>query len=78
MAWDIVNTAATTKYNVKVTGPAIVEQRQKPIEFIDGYGDEDIEGAYIAMGSDTRITVTWHRIEDLSDEPLKWSGRLQE
>jgi hypothetical protein len=76
MAWDIHNTTPTPKYHVDISGPAIVPSRQSIIEVIDGHSSADIPGAFIASGSDDRLTVKWHRRDDLSDGPLQWTGRL--
>ena len=75
--WDLVNVTLTPKYGVTITGPAILSQHaDKATAMIPGRGSINIRGAFRSMQTTDDLVVTWHREQDLSDEPLTWLGRL--
>lgn len=76
MAWDIENVTPTPKFGVQFSGSAILRGRNHGIAKIDGLGTARIRGAFRSMQTTDDFTVTWHRNEDLSDEPVTWDGRL--
>ena len=75
MAWALENVTATAKYAVQFSG-AVLDGKSRAIAKIDGYTTARIRGAFTSWQTGDELTVTWHRREDLSDEPLTWDGRL--
>jgi hypothetical protein len=75
--WDLVNLTATPKYAVRITGPAIRPQDEKHVTaLLPGRGSIRIRGAGGSWQKTDDLEITWHRNEDLSDEPLSWPGQL--
>jgi hypothetical protein len=75
--WDLVNLTATPKYAVRITGPAIRRQDEKHVAaLLPGRGSMSIRGAFRSMQTTDDLEITWHRNEDLSDEPLSRPGQL--
>jgi hypothetical protein len=69
--YDLWNDTQTPKFHVQISGEGVL--RAKTIEHIDGRSSADFMGLN-AMGVGDRVEVAWHRREDQSDEPRRWSG----
>ncbi|OBB65152.1 hypothetical protein [Mycobacterium sp. 852014-50255_SCH5639931] len=69
--FDVWNITNTTKFGVRIEGGGV--QRPKSVDRIDGRSSVDFFGTSHMGGSD-QVEVTWHRREDLSDEPRQWRG----
>ncbi|MGH3967593.1 MAG: hypothetical protein ACRDTV_05610, partial [Mycobacterium sp.] len=67
------NNTLTPKYDVEVQGRKIRGSARFPV--IDGNQRVTLDVLRI-LHPDDRVTVTWHREEDLSDEPLEWHDDL--
>lgn len=69
--YDLLNITDTTKFGVQISGSGVL--RPKTVDRIDGRSSEEFFGANYS-GSGNQVDVTWHRHEDLSDQPRLWSG----
>jgi type II secretory pathway pseudopilin PulG len=69
--YDLWNDTQTPKFHVQISGEGVL--RARTIERIDGRSSADFMGLN-ASGVGDRVEVTWHRREDQSDEPRRWSG----
>jgi hypothetical protein len=68
------NGTDTPKYGVEVTGDYV---HQSPLHFPVIGRDRRVEvGILRTSHPEGKAHVTWHRNEDLSDEPLPWSGDI--
>jgi hypothetical protein len=69
--YDLWNDTHTPKFHVHISGEGVL--RKKTVERIDGRSSADFMGLN-ASGVGDQVVVTWHRREDLSDEPRQWTG----
>jgi hypothetical protein len=69
--YDLWNSTNTTKFGAQISGPGVL--RPKTVDRIDGRSSEEFFGANHS-GAGNQVEVTWHRREDLSDEPRLWRG----
>jgi hypothetical protein len=69
--YDLWNDTGTPKFNVRIEGEGVL--RSKTVERIDGRSSVDFMG-FDASGQGDKVEVTWHRRDDQSDEPRRWSG----
>ena len=60
------------KFHIHVAGEGI--QRPKDVERIDGRSSVDFMVLDSWSSGGDKVVVTWHRREDASDEPRRWSG----
>jgi hypothetical protein len=70
------NKTATPKYGVRIRGQAVAPS-ESDIGTVDGYGTAEFHTLLRIWGHDPGVTVTWHRLKDLSDPPLPWNGQLR-
>jgi len=67
------NKTGTAKYDVKIQGRKIRGPAQVPV--IEG--NRRVALDVLRIGNpDDRVTVTWHRQQDLSDQPHQWHDEL--
>lgn len=69
--YDLWNDTQTPKFHVHIFGEGVL--REKTVPRIDGRSSADFMGLD-AMGVGSQVGVTWHRREDRSDEPRRWTG----
>jgi len=69
------NQTARMKYGVRIEGEAV---RQSDVGIVDGKASVEIDTLLSVWGMDKRVTVTWHLVENLSDEQLSWTTHLPE
>ena len=69
--YDLRNITDTTKFGVQISGSGVL--RPKTVDRIDGRSSEEFFGTSHS-GAGNQVEVTWHRREDLSDEPRPWLG----
>lgn len=69
--YELWNDSDTAKFHVQISGEGVL--RQKTVERIDGRSNAEFMGLD-AMGVGSGVDVTWHRREDQSDEPRRWTG----
>jgi hypothetical protein len=69
--YDLRNDTETPKFHVHIAGEGVL--RPKTVDRIDGRSSTDFMGLD-AMGVGDQVEVTWHRREDHSDEPRRWTG----
>ena len=67
--YELWNDSAAPKFYVRVTGKGVRYPRTAPR--IDGHGSMSFQGLD-AVGAE--VDVTWHRREDQSDRPRRWTG----
>jgi hypothetical protein len=70
--YDLWNDTNTAKFGVEVSGRGVAGV-DGPFDRIDGRSSEQFLIAPFGPGS-TQVLVTWHRLEDLSDEARQWTG----
>jgi hypothetical protein len=70
--YDLWNITNTTKFGVQVSGPG-VGGVSGAFDRIDGRSSVRFLIAPFGAEFD-QVVVTWHRREDLSDEPQRWTG----
>jgi hypothetical protein len=69
--YDLWNDTGTPKFHVRISGKGVLSE--KTVDRIDGRSSTDFMGLG-AMGAGDQVDVTWHRREDRSDEPRRWTG----
>jgi hypothetical protein len=69
--YELWNDSATPKFYVEITGEGVLYPKTAPR--IDGHSSTSFHGGD-AMDRGTRVDVTWHRREDQSDRPRRWTG----
>jgi hypothetical protein len=69
--YELWNDSATPKFYVRITGEGVLYARTAPR--IDGHSSVSFQGPD-AMDAGTQVDVTWHRREDQSDRPRRWTG----
>jgi hypothetical protein len=69
--YELWNDSATPKFYVRITGEGVLYSRTAPR--IDGHSSMSFQGLD-ATDVGTQVDVTWHRREDQSDRPRRWSG----
>jgi hypothetical protein len=69
--YELWNDSTTPKFYVRITGEGVLHPRTVPR--IDGHSSTSFHGLD-AMDGGTRVAVTWHRREDQSDRPRRWTG----
>jgi phage protein D len=69
--YELINITDTTKFGVQISGPGVLHP--KTVDRIDGHSSAEFYG-HPASGGNNQVDVTWHRREDLSDEPRPWRG----
>lgn len=69
--YDLWNDTNTAKFGVEVSGPGVAGV-DGPFDRIDGRSSEQFLINPFGAGF-TQVVVTWHRREDLSDEPRRWT-----
>jgi hypothetical protein len=70
--YELWNDSATPKFYVGITGEGVRYARTAPR--IDGHSSMSFQGLD-AMDAGTQVDVTWHRREDQSDKPHRWTGK---
>ena len=69
--YELWNDSATPKFYVRITGEGVLYPKTAPR--IDGHSSTSFHGLD-AMDVGTQVDVTWHRREDQSDKPRRWTG----
>ncbi len=69
--YELWNDSATPKFYVGITGEGVLYARTAPR--IDGHSSMSYQ-VRDAMHVGTQVDVTWHRREDQSDRPRRWTG----
>jgi len=69
--YELWNDSATPKFYVEITGEGVLYPKTAPR--IDGHHSMSFHGGD-PMDGGTRVDVTWHRREDQSDRPRRWTG----
>ena len=69
--YELWNDSATPKFYVGITGEGVRFPRTAPR--IDGHSSMSFQGLD-AMDAGTQVDVTWHRRQDQSDKPRRWTG----
>ncbi len=69
--YELWNDSATPKFYVRITGEGVLRPRTVPR--IDGHSSTSFHGLD-AMDVGTQVDITWHRREDQSDRPRRWTG----
>jgi len=72
--YELRNDSATPKFYVRITGEGVLYGRTAPR--IDGHSSMSFEGLD-ATDVGTHVDVTWHRREDQSDRPRRWTGNTR-
>ncbi len=70
--YELWNDSATPKFYVEITGEGVRYARTTPR--IDGHSSTSFQGLD-AMDAGTQVDVTWHRRQDQSDKPRRWTGK---
>ena len=70
--YELWNDSATPKFYVGITGEGVLYPRTAPR--IDGHSSTTFQGRD-DMDAGTQVDVTWHRREDQSDKPRRWTGK---
>ena len=70
--YELWNDSDTPKFYVGVTGEGVRFPRTAPR--IDGHSSRSFQG-WDAIDAGTQVDVTWHRREDQSDKPRRWTGK---
>ena len=70
--YELWNDSATPKFYVGITGEGVRYPRTAPR--IDGHSSTSFE-ARDGMDAGAQVDVTWHRREDQSDKPRRWTGK---
>ena len=70
--YELWNDSATPKFYVGVTGEGVRFPRTAPR--IDCHSSMSFQGLD-AMDAGTQVDVTWHRRQDQSDKPRRWTGK---
>ena len=70
--YELWNDSAAPKFYVGITGEGVRYSRTAPR--IDGHNSTSFQGLD-AMDAGTQVDVTWHRREDQSDRPRRWTGK---
>ncbi|HYB81116.1 MAG TPA: hypothetical protein VED43_05585 [Mycobacterium sp.] len=70
--YELWNDSATPKFYVRITGEGVLYGRTAPR--IDGHSSMSFQGLD-GMAVGTQVDVTWHRREDQSDKPRRWTGK---
>jgi hypothetical protein len=69
--YELWNDSATPKFYVGITGEGVL--RPKTVPRIECHSSTTFHGLD-AIDAGTQVDVTWHRREDQSDRPRRWSG----
>ena len=69
--YELWNDSATPKFYVGITGEGVRFPRTAPR--IDGHSSTSFQGLD-AMDAGTQVDVIWHRRQDQSDKPRRWTG----
>ena len=69
--YELWNDSDTPKFYVGVTGEGVRFPRAAPR--IDGHSSMSFQGRD-AMDAGTQVDITWHRRQDQSDKPRRWTG----
>lgn len=69
--YELWNDTDIPKFHVQIAGEGVL--RPKTVDRIDGRSSVDFMG-FDAWGKGDKVEVAWHRREDQSDEPRRWSG----
>jgi hypothetical protein len=69
--YGLWNDTDTPKFHVHIGGEGVLRPRTVPR--LDGRSCTDFMGANI-VGRGDNVEITWHRREDQSDQPHRWSG----
>jgi hypothetical protein len=70
--YELWNDSDTPKFYVGITGKGVRYPRTAPR--IDGHSSMTFQGLD-AMDASTQVDVTWHRRQDQSDKPRRWTGK---
>jgi hypothetical protein len=70
--YELWNDSATPKFYVGITGEGVRYARTAPR--IDGHSSTSFQGPD-AMDVGAQVDVTWHRRQDQSDKPHRWTGK---
>jgi len=70
--YELWNDSATPKFYVGITGEGVRYSRTAPR--IDGHSSTSFQGLD-AMDVGAQVDVTWHRRQDQSDKPRRWTGK---
>jgi len=70
--FNLWNSTDSPKFDVRIEGTGVA--RARTVERIDGQSSVDFTGNIAWVKNSHRVDVTWHRREDHSDEPRRWTG----
>ncbi len=70
--YELWNDSATPKFYVGITGEGVRYSRTAPR--IDAHSSTSFQGLD-AMDAGTQVDVAWHRRQDQSDKPRRWTGK---
>jgi hypothetical protein len=70
--YELWNDSATPKFYVGITGEGVL--RPKTVPRIDGHSSTTFHGLD-AMDVGTQVDIAWHRREDQSDTPRRWTRK---
>ena len=70
--YELWNDSATPKFYVGIKGEGVRYPRTAPR--IDGHSSRSFQG-WDAIDAGTQVDVTWHRRQDQSDKPRRWTGK---
>ncbi|GAY16240.1 hypothetical protein [Mycobacterium sp. shizuoka-1] len=71
--YNLVNVTTTAKFGVQISGRGVAGE-QLTFDRIDGRSSSGQFGIAPFGAEFSQVDVTWHRREDLSDTPQRWSG----
>jgi hypothetical protein len=69
--YELWNDSPTPKFYVRITGEGVLRPRTVPR--LDAHSSTSFYGAD-AIDVDSQVDITWHRREDQSDKPRRWTG----
>ena len=70
--YELWNDSAAPKFYVGITGEGVRYPRTAPR--IDGHSSTSFQGLD-TMDAGTQVDITWHRRQDQSDKPRRWTGK---
>lgn len=73
--WELWNVTETVKFSVTISGSGVMRGPTTHAR-IDGHSSEEFWGNTSWQRDGKKVQVTWHRRDDLKDEPRSWSGNL--
>lgn len=72
--YDLRNITNTTKFGVQISGPGVAGG-SSPLTFDRVDGRSSVQFLIAPFGTEyNQVVVAWHRREDQTDEPRRWTG----